>query len=127
MKQLWSKIKTKAKEVKGKKVKILAGAGLSAAVIGTTIYITKKWDYEHLDRLLEPNEIMCGVKKPVDIPFDKSKCTAGDLVELWEEKGIVNMIIENADLDKLSDFTCDLQNEIGGLDRFDVIIGASKS
>lgn len=117
-------LKNFKEKVKENKFKILGGAVVSVVTIGATVLITKKWDYNHADKLIGPNEIMCGIKKPVDIPFDKSSFTAGKLTDLWEEDGFCNMIIENVNLGKLEEALNPIQDITGGFEGIDIIISA---
>ena len=124
------KVLDKIKAIKNKKRKALKVAGVAVAgvaTVGVTVFVTRQWDKEHADKLLGVGEIMCGIKKPVDIPFDKSKCEAGKLVELWRDGDFVTAIIENAKPEALSDFLCAVQDEIGGLDQYDIIVSGTKS
>lgn len=115
-------------KVKGsKKVKILCGVTAGAAAIGVTVLVTRKWDYIHADKLLKPNEIMCGVSKPIDIPFDKKSFKAGNMIELWEEGDFVNVIIEDTNLDSLKESLMEIDDWFTNCERFDVIVSAAKS
>lgn len=115
------------KNKKGKALKIVGGTAAVFVVTGTAVLITKKWDYIHADRLLGPNEIMCGSKNPVDITsFDKSKFQAGDMIDLWREGKVVNAIITNVDLEKLKDALMEI-DEIKECDSFDVILSGGKA